>query len=413
MDRVGSTVELDVGPVAHGGHCVARWDGLVVFVRHSLPGERVRATITEQTSRFLRADAVEILVAAPGRTPSRCPESGPGGCGGCDFQHVELGTQRRLLAEVVAEQLRRLAGLERAVTVEAVPVGTDTEREDGLGWRTRVTFSADADGRLGLRRHRSHEVAPLTDCPIAHRRACDVLSQRWPGTQVRVAVASGGERLVDVEDVRGPLPDLDADGVLADGQRVRGRTYVRETVHGRRFKVSGSGFWQVHPRAATTLVDAVLAMASVRPGESAADLYAGVGLFSAFLGDAVGPQGSVVSVEADARASRDARRNLHDLAQVRLVNAPVDRALRERALESRWDVVVLDPPRTGARRRVVRGICERQPSRVVYVACDPAAFARDVATFASHGYGLTRLRAFDLFPMTQHVECVGLLEPTP
>ena len=133
--RVGELVELDVGPVAHGGHCVARDHGQVVFVRHALPDERVRARITDgrTDSRFLRADAVQVLRASPFRVTPPCPYAGPGRCGGCDWQHVTPEHTRELKAAVVSEQLRRLAGIERQVTVEPLP-----GRDDGQRWRSRV-----------------------------------------------------------------------------------------------------------------------------------------------------------------------------------------------------------------------------------------------------------------------------------
>lgn len=405
---VGQPVDLEIGAVAHGGHCVARHEGRVVFVRHALPGELVRARITEGDagSSYLRADAVEILRPAPGRVDPRCPVSGPGGCGGCDFQHVDLATQRDLMSDVVREQLRRLAGIEYDVLVEPVDAG------DGLGWRTRVDFSVDADRRLGLRRHRSHAVIPVDPCPIAHRALDDFTENRWAAERVEAVVSSRGERLAVVESPGAGLPRLDLVGVVdGRGRRIGGRAYVREQVHGREFRVTGKGFWQVHPAAATVLTDAVLGFAAIEPGERVADLYAGVGLFSAFLAVATGTTGLVSSVESNQRAARDARRNLHDLAQVRLVHAPVEAALKRGLVESPCDVVVLDPPRAGARSRIVRAIATLDPSRVVYVACDPAALARDLATFANEGYELAGLRAFDVFPMTAHVECVALLVP--
>jgi tRNA/tmRNA/rRNA uracil-C5-methylase (TrmA/RlmC/RlmD family) len=200
------------------------------------------------------------------------------------------------------------------------------------------------------------------------------------------------------------------DGVVAvDGTVRGGRGALTERVHDTAMRVSGSGFWHVHPAAAVTLVDAVLDAAQVRAGDTVVDLYAGVGLFTSFLADAVGEQGTVVSVESDRQAARDARRNLHDRPQVQLVNATVEQALRSESLGSA-DVAVLDPPRTGA-KRAVAAIAALAPRRVVYVACDPAALARDLATFAGLGYRLETLRAFALFPMTHHVECVALLVP--
>jgi tRNA/tmRNA/rRNA uracil-C5-methylase (TrmA/RlmC/RlmD family) len=281
---VGSVVDVEVGPIAHGGHCVARYEGRVVFVRHTLPGEVVRAVVTEgeDSSSFLRADAVEILRAAAGRVERRCPVSGPGLCGGCDFQHVDLATQRELLASVVREQLNRLAGIDYDVVVEPADDG------DGLGWRTRVEFAVDADQRLGLRKHRSHDVVPVDPCPIAHPRLAEFTRHRWPAESVEAVVSSTGDALAAVHDPGKTLPHLDLVGVVDErGRRIGGRTHVKERVRDRDFTVTGGGFWQVHPAAPRVLVDAVLELAAVRPGDQVVDLYAGAGLFTAFLADSV------------------------------------------------------------------------------------------------------------------------------
>ncbi len=392
---------VDVGPIAHGGHCVARLDGQVVFVRHTLPGERVRIRITERSKRYLRADAVEVVEPAPDRVAAPCPYAGD--CGGCDFQHVSPAGQRRLLTSVVREQLDRLAGLTWDGEVEAV-------EPDDLGWRTRVAFAVDESGRAGLRRHRSHDVVPIEECLIAHPDLPRVLDRTWDSESVEAIVSSSGERLLVTDATIPDEVERAVDGVVAvDGTVRGGRGALTEQVHDTSMRVSGSGFWQVHPAAATTLVDAVLEAAQIRAGENVADLYAGVGLFTVFLADAVGEQGTVVSVESDRTAARDARRNLHDRPHVQLVGATVERALRSGQIESA-DVVVLDPPRTGA-KRAVAGIAALAPRRVVYVACDPAALARDLASFAELGYRLHGLRAFALFPMTHHVECVATLVP--
>jgi tRNA/tmRNA/rRNA uracil-C5-methylase (TrmA/RlmC/RlmD family) len=197
----GATVDmldLDVTGVANGGWCVARDSGgRVVFVRHALPGERVRARVTETTASFARAEAVEVLRASADRVAPRCPHARPGGCGGCDWQHADLAAQRRLKAEVVREQLRRIAGLDRDVTVE--PVAGD---DDGLGWRTRVRFSVGPGGTAGLLAHRSHDVVEVGDCPIAHPlvRARAVTGRDWaPARSVEVVVSpTSGERAMIV-----------------------------------------------------------------------------------------------------------------------------------------------------------------------------------------------------------------------
>jgi tRNA/tmRNA/rRNA uracil-C5-methylase (TrmA/RlmC/RlmD family) len=315
-----------------------------------------------------------------------------------------------MLAGVVAEQLRRLAGLDVVVEVEPVPGD-----QDGLGWRTRVRFTTDEEGRLGLRKHRSHDVVPVDTCPIAHPGLPAATGRRWPGTRSVEAVVSGsGERLVVIEPQRHEHPeiaDVDAEGVVTTtGHRLHGRARVTEHAAGRDWRISAAGFWQVHPGAADALVGAVLTMLEPAAGESALDLYAGVGLFAGVLGERVGPSGSVLAVESHAGAVRDARRNLHDLPQVRLRHGRVERVLAEGPVDT-VDIVVLDPPRVGARRDVVEAVVGLRPRAVCYVACDPAALARDVGILGEHGYDLTGLRAFDIFPMTHHVECVALCTP--
>jgi len=403
---------------------VARLDRRVVFVRHALPGELVRARLTEagEGARFWRADAVEVLRASPDRVDAPCPWSGPGRCGGCDFQHVAVPAQRSLKGAVVAEQMRRLAGLDVTVDVEPVP-GDD----GGLGWRTRVQYAVDDSGRAGLRVHRSHDVVGVDDCRIAHDgvRGLDVTGRRWPGWAGVEAVAPAGSGPLvvltapDAAPRRPAVPDVPGASVavVREGgvDRVRGRTWVTERVDvgsgTREFRVTGSGFWQVHPGAAEALVSAVLDGLAPRAGEQALDLYSGAGLFAAALALRVGTSGSVVAVEGSARAVSDARRSLHDLPQVRLEHGRVDVVLTAAGSSAVFDLVVLDPPRTGAGRRVVEQVSALSPRAIAYVACDPAALARDVAWFGERGYRLSSLRAFDIFPMTHHVECVALLQP--
>jgi tRNA/tmRNA/rRNA uracil-C5-methylase (TrmA/RlmC/RlmD family) len=407
-DWVGSRFEVTVGPVAHGGHCVARHEGRVVFVRHALPGERVLVEVTEDRhARFCRADAVEVLDAAPERVERPCPYSGPGKCGGCDWQHVSHAGQLGLKAAVVREQLSRLAGLDVPVTVEALPGGP-------LRWRSRARFAVDRSGVPGLRRHRSHDVVPVDDCPITVEPAARaVLGQRWPGAgAVDVAIDSAGVVTTTRLDRRGQATST---RVLRPGADVpeepAGR--AQRSAGGRDWEVEGTGFWQVHPAAADALVGAVTAFAAVQPGETVLDLYAGAGLFGGALAPGVGDGGRVVCVESDAAACAAADANLADLPQAEVWQGDVDApGLTELVGElGQPDVVVLDPPRAGAGREVSRVIAGASPRAVVYVACDPASLARDVAVFADAGYRLESLRAFDCFPMTAHVECVALLVP--
>ncbi|MCW2617934.1 MAG: Deoxyribonuclease/rho motif-related [Modestobacter sp.] len=402
----GQRFEVTVGPVAHGGHCVARHEGRVVFVRHALPGERVVVEVTEDRhAGFCRADAVEVLEAAPDRVERPCPYSGPGTCGGCDWQHVSHDGQLALKAHVVREQLSRLAGLDVPVVVEALPGGP-------LRWRSRARFAVDRTGQPGLRRHRSHDIVVLDDCPITVEPAARaVLGQRWPGAgAVDVAIDSAGVVTTTRLDRRGQPTST---RVLRPGADVpeepAGR--AQRSAGGRDWEVEGTGFWQVHPAAADALVAAVSTFAAVRPGETVLDLYAGAGLFGGALAPGVGADGRVVCVESDPAACAAADANLADLPQAEVWQGDVDApGLTELLADlGRPDVVVLDPPRAGAGPDVSRVLAAAAPRAVVYVACDPASLARDVAAFAEAGYRLEALRAFDCFPMTAHVECVALL----
>lgn len=404
--EMGDVLPLSVGAPAHGGHCVARYGpppGRVVFVRHALPGEEVLAEVTEVHRGYLRADAVRVVRPSPDRVPAPCRYAHAGGCGGCDLQHAARPAQLAWKTAVLREQLTRLGGLSPAdlddlkVAVEALPGD-----HDGLGWRTRVRYAVAASGRAGLRAHRSHEVVAVDRCVIAHPavQSSDVLRRHWStAASVAVVAASGGQRTVLV------------DGVAADGP-----AEVVERVGGRRWRLPADAFWQVHPAAPAVLGRAVADLLAPRPGERLWDLYGGAGLFAAALADAAGGDLAVTLVEAAPGAAAAARANLTDLPGLHVVGDRVEGALR-RALRARRDgspavdLVVLDPPRSGAGRQVVRAVAGSGARAVAYVACDPAGLARDLRTFAGSGWRVRALRAFDCFPMTHHLESVALLAP--
>lgn len=424
----GARLRLAVGDVAHGGHCVARIDdaagapaehvGRVVFVRHTLPGEQVTALVTEdQGGGFLRADAVEVHTAAPGRVEPPCPFSGPGRCGGCDWQHAEPDTQLALKTSVLREALHRFAGLDLDVKVEPLAGGP-------LYWRTRTLFAVDRSGPapvLGLRRHRSHEVEPVAACPISAPGVGDAPTVRFRPEDIRSDVTGVEYVLGDAGTVstvvHRPAPTA---GRQRRGRRAPDRTAVVDgpeqvwhVVAGRSFQVSAAGFWQSHPLAAPTFVAAVVEGLAPQPGEKVLDLYAGCGPFTGVLADLVGSGGAVAGLESDRTAVGDAAANLADLPWASVHAARVDAGSVAAAAGELGgvDLVVLDPPRSGAGAAVVEAIAATGPRAVAYVACDPVALARDLAAFARQGWALDTLRAWDAFPMTHHLECVAVLRP--
>ncbi|MGO8961580.1 MAG: class I SAM-dependent RNA methyltransferase [Streptosporangiaceae bacterium] len=444
VPQTGDVLELTIGEAVHGGWCISRLAGTswVVFVRHALPGERVRAVVTQSTSRFARADAVQVLQSSPDRVEAPCPYATPGGCGGCDWQHASIAAQRQLKAGVIRQQLSRMAGLDLEVAVDALD-GDDV----GLGWRTVVTFAVAGNGRAGLRRHRSHDIIEIDRCLIAHPlvTSVGVTGKRWPpgaSVQVCVAPASGDRGVLVGGAKRAPAagwPAIEADSLQLAGRNgartpVRGRGYLIHRAAGRDWRVSLGGFWQVHPGAADALASAVVAALDPRPGDQALDLYCGAGLFAGVLAQAVGPEGGVTAIEQDAAAVRDARHNLRDWPWARVHRGDVA-AVLSRSGAGTASIAVLDPPRTGAARPVIDALCGTEPAsdthgserpgdrrrswpgihtpaalrRLAYVSCDPATLARDLRLLIDGGWQLTGVQGFDAFPMTHHVECLATL----
>jgi tRNA/tmRNA/rRNA uracil-C5-methylase (TrmA/RlmC/RlmD family) len=350
---------------------------------------------------FCRGDAIEVIWPSPARVEPPCPLAVPGGCGGCDWQHVSAAEQRALKAFVVAEQLRRLAGVERPVVVEELAGGL-------LRWRTRVRLAVDGNGRAGFHAHRSHRIVPVDDCPISAPGTVDAIAEhRWtPGVELDVTLdAQGHTHVSEYRPAAGRRRGQPRAGV----RRLLGSGVAVERAAKRQWRLATEGFWQVHPDAADVLAEVVAEWTALPVGACGWDLYCGVGLFAAVIAGQVGPGGTVLAVESVRTAVADAVANLADFPQVQVHAGRVDRVLASEDLPVP-DAVVLDPPRKGAGAAVVDAIARRRPARVVYVACDPAALARDVAWFAGHGYRLAALRAFDAFPMTHHVECVALLD---
>jgi tRNA/tmRNA/rRNA uracil-C5-methylase (TrmA/RlmC/RlmD family) len=401
-DMQGQDVELDVTSIAHGGISVARLDGRVVFVTDAIPGERVVARITDDRKKsFWRADAVEVVEASPHRRPhvwsaaaiDRDPATR---AGGAEFGHIALEHQRELKRQVLTDALSRMGKTEVDVAVE--PVSGDDEA-DGLGWRTRISLHVDDDGRVGPYAARSHTVVHVDDLPLATASVQEAapLDQHFVGEE-RVDVlapAEGGARLI-----------------IGD----QARTTIVERVGDREFRLDDSGFWQVHHGAASTLTEAVQSLIDPElfdPRAHNLDLYGGVGLLAAAVGDRFGQATRITSVESDPRATDHAAENLQEWIGASAETGRVERWIQQLSDASGGDrsrlaaaTVVLDPPRSGAGREVVDRIASFAPAQVVYVACDPVALARDVAFFRERGYHLEAIRAFDLFPHTHHLETV-------
>ncbi|HKE98048.1 MAG TPA: TRAM domain-containing protein [Actinomycetes bacterium] len=412
----GDLEEVTCHGVAHGGEAVGRLaDGRAVFIAGAIPGERVRVRVVDERKRFARAELVEVLQASPDRITPPCPHFGPGRCGGCTWQHLRPAAQAALKARLVREQLAHVGGLHEVEVREPLRPQAPGQPQ-GFGYRQRATLTAGPDGRLGFLKSGSHEVHPVDRCPLLAASLQELparLGRQPAGSRVRLRAGARGERLVVLEAgaaARVP-PAEDADGALAwasvqangkvrDG---RGVPFVNEKVAGARFHVGAASFFQVHREGAEALVRLVDRALRPRTRDVLVDVYAGVGLFAATVGAGVR---SVIAIESWKPAAKDAERNLRRHPRARVLKEDALRSLR--GLNAA-DVMVLDPPRSGAGRDVIRQVARLAPRAVALVSCDPAALARDLRAFVDEGFDVAWVQPVDLFPQTAHVETVTAL----
>ena len=402
----GTELELDVTNIAHGGVAVARHEGRVVFVSDAIPGEKVKARITEDSKKsFWRAETTRVLEPSEYRQPHVWAEASidrppHDRAGGAEFGHIVIGHQRELKRLVLVDSLKRMGGIDADAEIEALP-----GNEDGSGWRTRVRLHVDAHGQLGPFAARSHHVVTVGSLPLATAAVNEAapLEQFFAGEE-HVDVLSpstGGARLV----VGKQKPSV-----------------ITEVVGEREFRLSDQGFWQVHEHAASTLTRAVQEAIIEDEFDTHAfnlDLYGGVGLLAAAVGDRFGAATHITTIESDETATDFAAGNLSEWIGANAETARVEHWVSKLAQNAsaseraklRAATIVLDPPRSGAGRQVVDSLVKLKPAQLIYVACDPVALSRDLGFFAERGYRLERLRAFDLFPNTHHFEAVATIVP--
>ena len=382
--QIGDRIDVDITAIAHGGHCIARHEGRVIFVRHAIPGERVTVEITDVSKSFARGNCVSIIKSSEHRVMPPCEYARPDGCGGCDFQHIEISHQRALKSAIIVEQFQRLAKMEIDISVEEVP--------PYLHWRNRMEFTVSNNSKLGLFASRSSQIIDIEKCLIASEKIDipTINSRRLPkGKRVDVAITSTGQQEIIIEG--------------RENFRL-----IHEKVGDFDFSVNPISFWQSHIAAPELLSTLIREFAAAKAGDHVFDLYGGVGLFTAALLTDVGPGGRVSLIEFDDNAITDAKRNFAAEERVEIVHGKVEKALKRYVAAN---VVILDPPRSGAGVTVIDAVVALRPRVIVYVACDPASLARDTAYLKERGFKLEKLRAFDLFPMTAHMECVARFIP--
>jgi 23S rRNA (uracil1939-C5)-methyltransferase len=402
-DVPGELLELEPTLLVAGGEALARdTEGRVVFVRGALPGERVRARVTERRKEWARADVSAVLTPSPDRIEPPCPSVAEG-CGGCDLQHARPEAQPALKAAMVVDALRRLGGIEDP----SIELGPSLP---AVGFRTTVR-AAVVEGRAGFRRHHAHDVVFPEHCMVTHPLLDELLvyGDFGEATEVTLRVgAATGERLA----VLAPAADgavLARDVLVVGTKALKAgrRAWIHDEVAGRRWRISARSFFQTRTDGAEALVDAVARSGGDSfDGARLVDAYGGVGLFTGslmggVLPDGVGRPASAVVVERSPSSVADARHNLDGL-EVRVVKADL-----EKWNSSAADVIVADPARAGLGRGAVGSLVSTGASVLVLVSCDPASLGRDARLLAAEGFRLERSELVDLFPQTHHIEVVS------
>jgi 23S rRNA (uracil1939-C5)-methyltransferase len=454
--KVHERSTLTVSDVVLGGQALARDEGRVVFLDRGLPGDLVQARITRIRRRWAEGRLESILTEGPDRVPPACPHVAR--CGGCRFQDLDYSAQCRLKERQVRETLERLGGLIAPPVRPIVPAPATTRYRNKM----EFGFAPGPDGGpvLGLHERGTFDrVFALEQCllpseltvTIVLRTARFAREHAWtaydPRQHTGIArhlvvrhLAHTGQCAVNLVAASDRLPGLDewareiaalspevrsvtlllnasrAQVATGDEERVlAGEPAIVERLSGLEFEASAAAFLQTNSDQAEVLYRAAVDAARLDGSETVLDLYCGTGtltlLFARAARSAIGVESVAPAVEA---AARNAVRN--GAGNARFVCGEARAVLREWARGERPDpphpdVVVVDPPRAGLHPRVVARVAELEPSRIVYVSCNPATLARDIRDFATHGYQTDEITPFDMFPHTPHIECVARLVP--
>ena len=381
---IGDIITLDIGSIANGGHFIARHNNQIIFVRHSISGEKANVKITAVNSKFAFGDAVEILKSSKDRVEAPCKYAHPEGCGGCDFQHIKPQAQLDLKRAVIEDQFKRIA------KIEVRPELIFTEPTNGLNWRSRLNLSVSENRNLGLRAFRSNKIIEVDECLIALKEINDseIFTKKW-----------------DHEDNLKISYSSESDFNISHfGKNVSGSNNLREVVNDSKYEISPQSFWQSHKNAPRLLLEQVIKFANIKKGQKICDLYGGVGLFALPISKLIGENGEVHLIEVDKTCIEDANKMFKDIQNIFIHHGKVEQKLGS---VKKIDTIILDPPKNGISKQVINQMIEKKPKSIVYVSCNPSTLARDSKILLDNNYELSNIVCLDLFPMTHHIECVA------
>jgi len=391
--NVGDIIEVTTDRLAFGGEAVARHDGLAIFIPFAVPGERLRVRITERKKNYARAAIENVIDSSPDRRDPPCRYFGD--CGGCQLQHLSYESQLSAKVGFVRDAFERIGRIDWP---EEIPI----RHGPPFGYRARAQIRIEhRTGRVGFNRAASHSVCDVVSCPILIPELDAALSS------LRAAVTDANVNDRVVSDLRQIDLAAGENGVSFEPAISNlARVALRQTASGAAYGFDPSTFFQSNPALLDVLIEEAVGDFS---GEFAIDLYAGVGLFTIQLARRFK---RVIGVEADPRTAKHTIANIaaNGAANVEFCTSPADSWLKSfKASTSRPpDLLVLDPPRTGA-AQAIPSIIELGPRTISYVSCDPSTLARDLRALVDGGYTISRITAIDLFPQTYHVETVALL----
>lgn len=404
------TYDVDLTAFGYGGEAIGRLpDGRAIFVAYALPGERVRVILTEEKRGFARGRLVEILRSAPERIAPRCPHFTI--CGGCQLQHLPYEYQLTVKTNTVREQLQRIAGLPNPPVEPILPA------PQAWNYRNAVQFHLTPEGKPGFQAASSNRVVNIRECHLPE----PLINTIWPQFEfdgaegidrVSIRLGAGDNAMLVLESDEIDLPEMDLDIPIsvvhlspAGPMVMAGDEALIMEVKGRAFQVSAPSFFQVNTAQAAAMVDFVLKHLPTGPKVTLLELYAGVGLFSAFL---AGQVERLVAVEVSPSACDDYAINLDEFENVELYVGSAEEILP--GLKLQPDAVLVDPPRSGLDKTALDALVQMKPGCIVYVSCDPSTLARDAKRLLAAGYNLRVTQPVDMFPQTYHIESISVFE---
>jgi len=431
----GESLLLEIDSLAYGGKGIARRNGYVVFVTGALPGDRVMAEVTRAKRGYAEARTVKIVKPSPDRVPERCDHGGEP-CPGAPWQALPYEEQLRHKQQQVDDSLRRLGGLSG---YELEPIEPAVEQ---WRYRNKLEYSfGEREGEVVLGYHargRWDRVVDAEDCLLAseeNNRARNEV-RAWARAQglpaydrraetgvLRNLVVREGRRtgqlqtrlVTSAEEIPRPPVDLhtviEGTGSGTDGPTgALGREHLGEELCGLRFRISHAAFFQTNTEMAERLYGIAAEMAALEGDERIYDLFSGIGTLGLTMaGQAAEVWGIELVPEAVADAEENAR--LNEIRNARFRVGDARKEIRPLLTDAgRPDLVVVDPPRAGLSKKVVRRLIECEAKRIVYVSCNPTTLAPNAAQLTEAGYRLRRVRPVDMFPQTPHIECVAFLE---